>query len=202
MEDGSLKPAPFRRRIILIKRALQMKYVMLVFLSVLVTITVVSLDLYYILGKLFIRQYGDQNLLPLIQGATRLLLVHLSIYSVIVIFISVFISHKFAGPLFRLERVSESIASGDLTVKATFRQGDELFETAEYINQMIETLRQKLLREKNLSDRISQKLGDLSGALRSGSLTPKEASAQLDEVLIEVRHIASDFRLKENPGLK
>ena len=178
-----------------------MKYVLLVFLSVLVTITVVSLDLYYVLGKLFIRQYGDQNLLPLFQGASRLLLIHLSIYSVIVILISVFVSHKFAGPLFRLEKVSEAIASGDLTVKATFRQGDELFETAEYINKMIETLRQKLLREKNLSDRISLKLSEISGALRSGGLTAKEAAAQLEEVLIEVKHIAADFTLREKPGL-
>ena len=188
-------PAPFRRRIILIKRALQMKYVMLVFLSVLITITVVSLDVYYILGKLFIRQYGDQDLLPLIKGATRLLGVHLSIYSIIVILISVFVSHKFAGPLFRLERVSESIAEGDLTVKATFRKGDELFETAEHINRMIETLRQKLLREKNLSDRISQKLSELSARLGAGDVTPKDACSQLKEVLIEVRHIASDFKL-------
>ena len=194
MTEG-LQPAPFRRRIILIKRALQMKYVMLVFLSVLITITVVSLDVYYILGKLFIKQYGDQDLLPLIKGASQLLAVHLSIYSVIVVLISLFVSHKFAGPLFRLEKVSESIAAGDLTVKATFRKGDELFETAEHINRMIETLRQKLLKEKNLSDRISQKLADLTMRLNSGEMKTKEACLQLEEVLIEVRHIASDFKL-------
>ena len=183
-----------RRRIVVIKRALQMKYVLLVFAAVLLTVTIVTLDLYYIMGKV----YGDElggNLPAVIRGSARLLAIHLPIYFAVVIVAAVFISHKFAGPIFRLEKVAEAIAGGDLTVKANLRAGDELFDTAEYINVMIELLRQKLLKEKHLSDRIAQKLSEISDKLESKSIPPEEAAQHLQDVLIEVRHIASDFKL-------
>ena len=193
--ESPQKPENIRRRIIFIKRALQMKYVFLVFLTVLLTVSIVSLDLYYIIGKIYVNQIGSENFMAILKGAARLLAIHLPIYFVIVIIVSVFISHKFAGPIFRLEKVAEAISKGDLTVQAVLRQGDELFETAEAMNQMIELLRQKLLKEKHLSDRIAQKLVEISEKLRLGSLEPKAASALIDDVLIEVDHIASDFKL-------
>ena len=183
-----------RRRIVVIKRALQMKYVLLVFAAVLLTVTIVTLDLYYIMGQV----YGDQlgsDLPAVIRGSARLLAIHLPIYFAAVIVAAVFISHKFAGPIFRLEKVAEAIAGGDLTIKANLRAGDELFDTAEHINVMIETLRQKLLKEKHLSDRIAQKLSEISEKLESKALSPEEAAQHLQDVLIEVRHIASDFKL-------
>lgn len=172
-----------------------MKYVMLVFLSVLVTITVVFLDMYYVIGKLYVREFGEEKLILLMKSATTLIAIHLSLYLVLVVLIALFISHKFAGPLFRLERVTELVAEGDLTVKAVFRQGDELFETADYMNHMIESLRQKVLKERNLSERISRRLDELSGKLTRGEMTPQQVSTHLGDVLVEVRHIASDFKL-------
>lgn len=185
----------FRRRIIVIKRALQMKYVMLVFISVLVTMSIVSLDVYYIVGKLMINELGDANLVPLIKAASRLLAIHLSIYCLLVLLISVFVSHKFAGPIFRLEKIAESIADGHLDVTANFRKGDELFETAETLNRMIESLRQKIQKDKTLSSRVSQKLEELSQKLKKGETGTKEAAAVLEELLVEVKHISSEFKL-------
>ena len=194
-QESSPKPETVRRRILLIKRALQTKYVGLVFFTVLLTVFLVSLDLYYILGKNYINQLGGENFLQIVKGTLRLLSVNLPVYFFLVILVSVFISHKFAGPIFRLEKVAEAIANGDLTVKAALRAGDELFETAESMNQMIELLRQKLLKEKHLSDRIAKTLSEISDKLTKGALTTESAALQLRDVLIEVQHIASDFKL-------
>ena len=184
-----------RRRIVVIKRALQMKYVLLVFAAVLLTVTLVTLDLYYIMGRVYGDQLGGGNLAAIVRGSARLLAIHLPIYFAVVIVAAVFISHKFAGPIFRLEKVAEAMAGGDLTVRATLRSGDELFDTAEHINLMIEILRQKLMKEKHLSDRIAQNLSDIADKLQKSALTPEQAAAQIQDVLIEVRHIASDFKL-------
>ncbi len=191
---GPLGREVIRRRIILIKRALQMKYVMMVFFSVLITATLVSLDLYYVLGKLYIQQAGNENVEHIMRGGIRLLAIHIPIFLVIVVILSIFISHKFAGPLFRLEKVAEAISKGDLTVKAVLREGDELMDTAEHINRMIELLRQKLLRERNLSDRIAQKLTEIRDKTGRGALTPQQTAEQLSDLLLEVQHIASDFK--------
>ncbi len=189
------KPGTIRRRIIIIKRALQMKYVLLVFAAVLFTVGIVSLDLYYIMGKIYAEQLGNENLHKVIRGSLGLLAVHLPIYFSVVIVAALFISHKFAGPIFRLEKVAEAMAKGDLTVRAVLRDGDELFDTAEHINLMIEILRQKLQKEKHLSDRIAIRLAEIADKLENQTLSPEAAVAQVRDVLIEIRHIASDFKL-------
>jgi len=194
-ESNPIAPSKFKRQIIWVKRSLQAKYVFLVLFSVLVTIAVILLDIYYVTGKLLIEELGEDKWVPFIQAASENLFIHLSLYLVILLIISVFISHKFAGPLYRLERVSEAVASGDLNTKANLRKGDELYETADSINNMIESLRQKLLRERTLSERISLKLSVISNELKSGKISAKEASLNLDNVVIEVRHIVSDFKL-------
>jgi methyl-accepting chemotaxis protein len=189
------KPGTIRRRIIIIKRALQMKYVLLVFVAVFMTVTIVSLDLYYIMGKVYADQLGADNLREVFRGSIRLLAIHIPIYFAVVIVAAIFISHKFAGPIFRLEKVAEAMSKGDLTVRATLRDGDELFDTAEHINLMIELLRQKLQREKHLSDRIAVQLSEIAEKLENQTMSPALAVAQIKDILIEVRHIASDFKL-------
>jgi len=172
-----------------------MKYVLLVFSSVLLTAIVISLDFYYVVGKALLNEVGDANFMAILKDASLLLGLHLSIYLVIVILVSVFVSHKFAGPIFRLERVSEAVAKGDLTVRAFFRKGDELFETAEYINQMVDSLRKKIGNEKTLSHRIAEELKEVSGKLQKGDITQKEAANQLRDLIVEVEHITSNFKL-------
>ncbi len=51
--------------------------------------------------------------------------------------VSVFFSHKIAGPIYRLEKNLEAVASGDLTVETRFRGKDELVGVASEINAMV-----------------------------------------------------------------
>ncbi len=171
-----------------------MKYVLLVFITVLLTSLVVALDVYYVIGKSVLLHYEEVNLLPVVKSATTLLALHLSLYLLIVIVCSLFVSHRFAGPIFRLERVSESLANGDLTVSVQFRKGDEFFETAEYMNRMIASLREKVQKDKNLSDRILVKLKDLAQKLESGKIKTNEAANLANEIALEVQHISSGFK--------
>ncbi len=195
MDPKPQGPTQFQRKIIMIKRGLQMKYVLLVFVTVFLTAIVVSLDVYYVIGKSVLLHYEEVNLLPVIKSATLLLAMHLSLYLLVVIVCSIFVSHRFAGPIFRLERVSENLAKGDLTVSVQFRKGDEFFETAEYMNRMIAALREKVQKDKNLSDRILVKLNDLAQKLEAGKLKPNEAAALANEISVEVQHISSGFKI-------
>ena len=194
-QGQSPAPQPFRRRIIIIKRSLQMNYVLLVFLSVLISVVLVSLDFYYVVGKLLVQKVGDQDLDLLARSAFGLLLQHFSIYALIVVIVSVFVSHKLAGPIFRLEQVAELVAKGDLSVRVHFRDGDELAETAAHVNRMIESLREKTARDRDLASRIAARLEEISGQLKSGAVSPQDAAARLAELTGEVRGIASDFKL-------
>ena len=54
--------------------------------------------------------------------------------------ISLFVSHKIAGPVYRLEETTKLIAAGDLTHKVHLRQGDELGDLQDAFNSMSESL--------------------------------------------------------------
>lgn len=60
--------------------------------------------------------------------------------------VTLFVSHKIAGPIYRLEKDIEVIADGDLTFRVKFRKGDQLKELSEEINAMSEALSGKVLR--------------------------------------------------------
>lgn len=194
MSPSSLS-SPIRRKIILIKRTLQTKYVILVLSSVLLTVTIVALDFYYVFGKLFVKEFGDMNLAPIFKNATILLAAHLSVYLLVVVILSIFISHKFAGPVFRLEKVSEAIAKGDLTARIVLRQGDELFETAEQMNHMIISLREKIQRDLHLSVRIAEKINSIAQQSQNNQLSSEKLVNELHDILLEIKHIGSGFKL-------
>lgn len=76
---------------------------------------------------------------PLIFASSYALLV-LAVVTAAIAVISVLFSHRIAGPLYRLERSLEEIASGDLTVVARLRGKDQLTALADEMNAMVRSL--------------------------------------------------------------
>jgi methyl-accepting chemotaxis protein len=54
------------------------------------------------------------------------------------------VTHKIAGPIFRLEKELTRIGNGDLTGKITLREKDQVMEFADSINQMADRLHEKV----------------------------------------------------------
>jgi methyl-accepting chemotaxis protein len=55
-------------------------------------------------------------------------------------FLSVFVTHRFAGPLYRFHQVVEQIAAGDLSSGFKLRKGDDLVELETALNRAIASL--------------------------------------------------------------
>ena len=55
-------------------------------------------------------------------------------------FLSVFVTHRFAGPLYRFHQVVDQIAAGDLSTGFKLRKGDDLVELETALNRAIESL--------------------------------------------------------------
>jgi len=62
----------------------------------------------------------------------------------IVALVSLFLSHRIAGPLYRLERVIEHMIRGRIGERITLRQHDEGKDLAEKINRLNQTLAEKI----------------------------------------------------------
>ena len=80
------------------------------------------------------------------------------------IFITLFTSHKIAGPLYRIEKDINEITSGNLRQEFNLRQGDEIRPIAESLNEMAHFLRDEV-------GGMKKALADLESA--GGSLSPE-----------------------------
>ncbi len=81
-------------------------------------------------------------------------LVTLGIITLAVIGVTLFVSHKIAGPMFRFEQDIKKIAQGDLNVRINLRQKDQFSEMANAFNEMALNLHKKILLIDKQADKI------------------------------------------------
>ncbi|MFN3395547.1 MAG: HAMP domain-containing protein [Thermodesulfovibrionales bacterium] len=67
---------------------------------------------------------------------------------------SLFLSHRIAGPLYRFEISIEEIIKGNLSFRIKLRKKDEAKELAEAMNRMIETLSSYISQIRAITDDI------------------------------------------------
>jgi len=108
----------------------------------------VVLLLYFSLSRQLGDSYGSAIYTIYDLKIRALPLIFASFYSVLILglvtaaiaAISVLFSHRIAGPLYRLEKNLDAIASGDLTVSTRFRGMDQLSSLADEMNAMVRSL--------------------------------------------------------------
>jgi methyl-accepting chemotaxis protein len=69
------------------------------------------------------------------------------------IVVTLFTSHRIAGPLYRMQKDLEAISQGDLNVRFSLRKNDEIKALADTLNDMTEVFRRNIL---NTSKAISE----------------------------------------------
>ncbi|MFA5275448.1 MAG: HAMP domain-containing protein [Candidatus Omnitrophota bacterium] len=77
------------------------------------------------------------------------------------IIITLFISHRIAGPIYRLEQDIAEIDKGNLNLEIHVRANDELQDLAKSLNQMVKTIRTSIIElDKELSTVPAEALSD------------------------------------------
>ena len=80
-------------------------------------------------------------------------LIVLGLISLAAVLVTLLVSHKIAGPLFRFEKELQDISAGNLRTKMSLRKQDQMVEVAESLNQMVEALHEKVM---NVRDGIAE----------------------------------------------
>ena len=70
-----------------------------------------------------------------------------------IVLLTVYFSHRVAGPIYRLEKVCNDLVDGDYRGKAVLRKGDELQNLAGLLNRVIDTTRERLSGLRDEQDR-------------------------------------------------
>lgn len=164
---------PYKRRKFFIDRQFQLKYILLViFMLLLYTILFV--------GFLFIPQLlpfmFDSPLDEQVKAAEILLLYHKHVWPAVFIviplfgFFSIFITHKIAGPVYRLKIRLQQMTKWDLDTKVNLRKGDDLQDLADYVNLLSGELKELATALKGNYDTLSYNIDEIQQQIETGTM--------------------------------
>ncbi|MFA5275583.1 MAG: methyl-accepting chemotaxis protein [Candidatus Omnitrophota bacterium] len=170
-----------RRKIRIVKMEFQRAFI-LKFCAVIVLSALIILVIVYLLSlsstttvfensRLMIKSTAD-FVLPLLILSS---LVSIVAAGTVTFIITLFISHRIAGPIYRLEKDIEEANNGNLAVNIQVRKKDELQNLAKSLNRMIKFFRGALaelneelegIPESSLAEKDKNKLENARGILK------------------------------------
>ncbi len=132
-----------RRRNLLSKHPLEWKYLKLVALAMFLPTLLIGGCLYYIIWQTVARELAvpeliAESLFPAFDAVNRIILVGLPIVFVVILFFATKLTHRLAGPLYRIEKeLSHMTHTRDFSKPIRTRNGDELHSLVNKINHAI-----------------------------------------------------------------
>lgn len=148
--------------ILLLKPTLQFRYISIVFISILLVCIAMGFHFHFAVTKKIVVELGYAELKPVLVQMNIIMVSLFLSYSFIILVFSILISHKFAGPIYRFEKIFKQISEGDLTQLIDLRRGDELLELKDTINCMISNLQKKIHTDREHIRKILQKIDSIS----------------------------------------
>ena len=130
----------------LMKHPIQAKYLLIVLLAMLAPTLLIGFCFYNLVFNLLAEQLVFPeailgNLAPVIERVNNLLIFALPVVVLVVLFFALFISHRFAGPIERLESDLDQILAGNVHHKIRVRRKDDLGGVAKRINALLQTMK-------------------------------------------------------------
>lgn len=183
----------FKRSRIIVKGTLQLKYAAVVLVAMLITAVTVGADFYIRLHgvmKEFLKDLPDHNVELLMASMNQLMYAKIIVLLIIAVAVSLYVSHKFAGPIVNIEKSIEIVAKGDLTRKVYFRAGDELKYLADYFNFMINRFRGFVGNDRKIIREISGKLDKLKGRV-----IDIEAKEEIENIQSRLQKVTEHWKI-------
>ena len=147
----SENPRPHRRRQYFIKRDFQFRFI-LKFCLIVVAGVIISTGLLFLFSQGTLTSSFHQSRVTIKSTALAILpaaiytnLITLGLITLATIVVTLFISHRIAGPMFRFEKELKAIGEGDLTKDIRLRKEDQITEMAASLNKTVASLHEKVL---------------------------------------------------------
>ena len=169
--------AKFRRKRYLIKTGLQFRYMGAVLLTILVVSAICTFTTYYnmlsLLGGKLANVYPQGRLIIALKDVNMIVLYRVLLLIPLIMVAALFLSHKIAGPAYRIEKILRDIGGGNFNIHLKLRKGDELTSVADAVNDMTAGLK----RGESLRQRSLQEIRDL---LRKDPIDRAEIEKRID----------------------
>ncbi len=146
----SAEKQTYKRRQVYIKKAFQFRFMLRFCLVILVGAAISTVLLLTWSQGTLTSSFQDSRLvvretsMAILPAVLYTNLITLGLISLASLFLTLYVSHKIAGPLYRFELELKQIAAGDLTRKIHLRQNDQITDIATCLNNMTGSLNSKL----------------------------------------------------------
>ena len=180
------KAGNIKRRQYFVQKDFQSKFI-LKFCMVLLTGIIISIGLLFLFSKNTLTSSFEQSRLVIKNTASAILpsvflshLIALVLITLLTIVVTLLVSHKLAGPLFRFQKELKEIGDGDLSKVVKIRKKDQVKAMADSLNQMRANLQKKILDIKEEVEQIIEST--------SGQDIPPDLSKRLDHLNQKIRN--------------
>jgi methyl-accepting chemotaxis protein len=189
----------YKRKIYIVDKKFQYKFVLMLLFFILITVFTVSFTTFYVIWQNVIEEFffvpeASKKLGDIYVKTTELLILPLIVLSVVSCIAGILISHRIAGPVYRMKKVAEEIAKGNLCVNVKFRKSDELHGLADSMNGMIAGVRNLVKEDRSTINKIMA----VSDKLTKDIKKHKGLKAEVKKTINELNGIIKT--LKKNSG--
>ena len=183
-----------RRTTLFIARRFQIRYISwilaIMFVSAMISGYTVYVTTWSMLGEKLADVYPQGFLMDIISGVNFVLILRLICLSPIVVLIGLVLSNRIAGPLYNINRFLRKISAGNYNSRLEIRQGDELQDLAEIVNNMVSGLRSDEQRRDEIAAEMTGITDRMEALLESGEadrLALMDGMRQLKELIEKVK---------------
>ncbi|MCM8790383.1 MAG: methyl-accepting chemotaxis protein [Candidatus Omnitrophica bacterium] len=187
----------FKRKQLFVSAKFQLKYVGLILLLMFITAIVCSYVVYYssmiLLAEKLANVYPQGRLIAIIKTVNFRVLLSIVLLMPFVAYIGIYLSHKIAGPIYRMERFLEDMAGGNLTSRLSLRKGDELGSIADKINLLSDSMKQTIGRQKASLTKVLIELENLKKLADSKPADISQFDNNIDRLQKEIKDLAHEL---------
>ncbi len=182
----------------LVDLGFKLRFMLIFCLITLTAVSLASLLFYFLTYRELSHDYGEaffalqsvkRAVFPLLFASIQSVAL-LALVSIAIAVLSLFYSHKIAGPIYRFEKAVEAVGSGDLTCVVRLRAGDQILgiektmcTSINLMNQRVKGINDIILRIRTLEERLR--------TLLETDLQQKGIKELTDDLRIELRELKS-----------
>lgn len=159
----------YKRSQYLVAKEFQLKYVGVILALMLATAVLCAYVVYYTamvsMGEKLALVYPQGRLISIIKTVNFRILFSLVIVTPLVVVLGIVLSHRIAGPIYRIEKFLNTVSTGDLSARLTLRKNDEFINVATAINTAIDSIKSNIREEKAHIDGAMVEIGNIRKAV-------------------------------------
>lgn len=180
----------YKRKQYIVAAKFQLKYVGLILVLVFLTGIMCSYVVYYtsmlLLGDKLANVYPQGRLISIVNMVNIRILLSLLLITPLVFIIGIYASHKIAGPIFRIEKFLNAMASGELSEQLTLRKNDELISLADGINRVAESVKATIRQEREYLSKAGVSLDSIRRSAQSKTIDQRTLENTVEKISDEL----------------